>query len=215
MLFRSEITNKGFVNLRIASSEYPSRQLVYQQWIEGIDTTWVPVNADGVVMLAGMNPGDYKIKIRARRAGNYIYSDPMVLELKVLRIWYERWWVISLLVLASLALFWTGLLLYSRKLRKNNENLERVITQRTGEIKLQRDKIEAQRDQIIQKNEALNLKYSELEIAKNLADEAVLAKTQFLSVVSHEIRTPLNAVIGITHLLMRENPRPEIGRAHF
>ena len=204
-----EITNKGFVNLRIASSEYPSRQLVYQQWIEGIDTTWVPVNADGVVMLAGMNPGDYKIKIRARRAGNYIYSDPMVLELKVLRIWYERWWVISLLVLASLALFWTGLLLYSRKLRKNNENLERVITQRTGEIKLQRDKIEAQRDQIIQKNEALNLKYSELEIAKNLADEAVLAKTQFLSVVSHEIRTPLNAVIGITHLLMRENPRPE------
>jgi PAS domain S-box-containing protein len=33
------------------------------------------------------------------------------------------------------------------------------------------------------------------------------AKEMFLSVMSHEIRTPLNAVIGMTHLLLDNNPR--------
>ncbi|MDX2250006.1 MAG: ATP-binding protein [Bacteroidia bacterium] len=45
--------------------------------------------------------------------------------------------------------------------------------------------------------------------AKERAEEAVKARSQFLSVMSHEIRTPMNAVIGTTHLLMQENPRPD------
>ena len=44
---------------------------------------------------------------------------------------------------------------------------------------------------------------------KQEAEESALAKQQFLSAMSHEIRTPMNAVIGMTHLLMQENPRPE------
>jgi PAS domain S-box-containing protein len=49
----------------------------------------------------------------------------------------------------------------------------------------------------------------ELITAKRKAEEANNAKTDFLSSMSHELRTPLNAVIGITHLLIEENPDPE------
>jgi signal transduction histidine kinase/CheY-like chemotaxis protein len=42
-----------------------------------------------------------------------------------------------------------------------------------------------------------------------LAQQGLKAKTEFLSTMSHEIRTPLNAVIGMTHLLLRSNPRPD------
>ena len=42
-----------------------------------------------------------------------------------------------------------------------------------------------------------------------LAQQGLRAKSEFLSTMSHEIRTPLNAVIGMTHLLLRNNPRPE------
>ncbi|MDJ1468019.1 PAS domain-containing hybrid sensor histidine kinase/response regulator [Xanthocytophaga flava] len=44
--------------------------------------------------------------------------------------------------------------------------------------------------------------------ARRMAEESVKAKEHFLSVMSHEIRTPLNAVIGLSHLLLDENPLP-------
>ncbi|QHT68216.1 PAS domain S-box protein [Rhodocytophaga rosea] len=50
---------------------------------------------------------------------------------------------------------------------------------------------------------------NELIHAKQEAEKSMRAKEQFLSVMSHEIRTPLNAVIGLTHLLLEENPLPE------
>ena len=50
---------------------------------------------------------------------------------------------------------------------------------------------------------------SELLRAKEKAEEASLAKEQFLSTMSHEMRTPMNAIIGMTHLLMQEKPRPD------
>ena len=44
---------------------------------------------------------------------------------------------------------------------------------------------------------------SRAEKATKVAEEAVVAKQQFLSNMSHEIRTPMNAIIGFTKVLMR------------
>ena len=48
----------------------------------------------------------------------------------------------------------------------------------------------------------------EMVEAKEQALQLSEAKEMFLSVMSHEIRTPLNAVIGMTHLLMDNDPKP-------
>jgi len=54
----------------------------------------------------------------------------------------------------------------------------------------------------------LSFRYSrELKDAKEAAEQAATAKTEFLSTMSHEIRTPLNAVIGLSNFLIEENPR--------
>ncbi len=55
------------------------------------------------------------------------------------------------------------------------------------------------------------IKETELALieAKEKESMANKAKDEFLTTMSHEIRTPLNAVIGISHLLLLENPKPE------
>ncbi len=43
---------------------------------------------------------------------------------------------------------------------------------------------------------------NQLEIAKDQADKANMAKTEFLSSMSHEIRTPLNAIVGFSDFVV-------------
>lgn len=49
----------------------------------------------------------------------------------------------------------------------------------------------------------------DLILAKDIAEKAALAKSEFLSVMSHEIRTPLNAIIGTIMLLQYHDLLPE------
>lgn len=48
-----------------------------------------------------------------------------------------------------------------------------------------------------------------LKQAKQEAEQGLKAKNDFLSTMSHEIRTPLNSILGMTHLILRDNPRIE------
>ena len=74
-----------------------------------------------------------------------------------------------------------------RELQAAHDDLERRVENRTRELT---DEI-AQRKRIEE----------ELRLAKDQADAASRAKSDFLSSMSHELRTPLNAVLGFSQIL--------------
>ena len=75
-----------------------------------------------------------------------------------------------------------------------------VTTQEQAEKILLRDKDELEK--------IVATRTTELTLAKERAEDASLAKSQFLSVMSHELRTPLNSIFGYTELMRESNNEP-------
>jgi signal transduction histidine kinase len=87
------------------------------------------------------------------------------------------------------------------ELDHHRSHLEELVHERTGQIARANTELQQQADEIVALNAELQRRAIEAEAANR-------AKSAFLANMSHEIRTPMNAVIGLTHLLRRDNRDP-------
>ena len=93
--------------------------------------------------------------------------------------------------------------------RQARKQAERITEQKSRELFELNSELKAL-------NEDLELRIqertSELEVARQRAEDNTKAKSEFLSMMSHEMRSPLNVIVGLTELLMqRELEEPEGG----
>jgi len=151
-------------------------KLSYQYMLEGFDKEWGQLTGENKAIYRKIPPGSYTFKVRAIGVAN-IWSDTMEYSFIVHPPWYRTflaWFIYGLLLLALIFSFirWR-----TWQLRRDKEQLEKQVKDRTHKIE--------ERD------------FHILEMDR--------MKTRFFANISHEFRTPLTLILSPLEELIINN----------
>jgi signal transduction histidine kinase/CheY-like chemotaxis protein len=101
--------------------------------------------------------------------------------------------------------------LYNRILKelKERKNAEEKLIQNEIKLKEQNEEYLSLNEELTESNNRIISMNTDLNFAKDKAEESDRLKTAFLQNISHEIRTPLNGIIGFNELLRNSSPTEE------
>ncbi|PWR70474.1 two-component regulator propeller domain-containing protein [Methanospirillum stamsii] len=150
----------------------------YRYKLAGFDDDWNEVDSSRrTATYTNMRPGRYEFIVEASNDDNVWNTTGTSLYINITPPWWETWWFRSFLLISLCALVYIAYRARIENFRRRNEELENLVKTRT----------------------------MELETAKEKAELANRAKTDFISNMSHELRTPLNAILGYAQILSRQN----------
>lgn len=115
--------------------------------LEGQDSEWSEWNKNTKIDFSSLREGDYVFKVKARNIYNQ-ESKEAVVRFSISPPWYRTTWAYILYLLILIVLILIMIRISSLRLKRKNEHLEALVTERTKEIASKNTELQKQKDEI-------------------------------------------------------------------
>ncbi|MDP4210749.1 MAG: two-component regulator propeller domain-containing protein [Bacteroidota bacterium] len=126
-----------FIGLNYSNPE----QVTYQYKLEGFDTEWSEPSTSRTAPYSRLSDGNYTFMVRACNSDG-VYSAPITIQVKIRQPFWKTWWFIIFAIVALVAFVYFIIRFRERKQKAFQEYLERLLEERTREVRSQKEEIE-------------------------------------------------------------------------
>lgn len=149
----------GFIGLHTKQPD----KVAYRYRLVGFDTTWSDVTTQSSAAYTNLSPGDYTFELLGRNSDGLWTPQPITLNFTIPRPWYTTFYARILYVLLGVLLLWAFVNAREQRVLSKNLSLEKLIDERTGQIRQQKVQLENLNEEIRTQNENLSKATEELE----------------------------------------------------
>jgi len=176
------------INFSALSFEDES-SVLYQTYMEGIDTSWQQLNKNSFREFASLSPGNYKFRVRSILPSGFTTPDE-VFHFKIRNYWYANNYAYFLYFLILFAIVIVIIKTRTSLLVMERDSLEKLVNERTGKLLSLNTELSSKNQQLINTN--LQLEQLDRE------------KSEYLGIVAHDLKNPLSGVLGFAEIISDE-----------
>lgn len=175
-----------FIGVSLTAPE----RVMYQYKLEGLENdAWTPPTSKTEATFSSLPPGHYKFMVKAMNNDGLWNTEPVSYEFIISPPWYKTWWFYTLSAITLIAGIWLYNSMRTKKLIADKQKLEVQVTERTKELREEKEKVEIINKEVIQQKTVIehhNIEITDsIKYAKNIQEALLPSLNEIGNLFAH------------------------------